>query len=280
MHTRKNAIGTFAEITKAGRPTALLIGHPGHELRVYGWLRMVRPTVCVLTDGSGTTGKSRLERTTHLLSGIGAKPGTVYGRLTDREIYYAMMGGEVARFTEMVDELADSWIEDGIEVAASDANEGYSPTHDLCCEMARAATELVRRKTGRQIQLYSFCLTEWESPKAEDFPEHLVCVRLSDEVRDEKIAAARSYAELAEEVGRALALMGPEYFGEEYLIPAGAYTGRDGTDKPTYERFGEQRVAEGKYTNVLRYEHHVLPVFRALRKHVALRGADLMKANS
>src|SRR3954471_3155493 len=147
---------------KKVRPTALLIGHPGHELRVYGWSRMVCPSVYVLTDGSGTTGLSRLERTTHLLSDIGAKPGTVYGRLTDREIYHAMMAGETARFTEIVDELARAWVENGIEVAASDAKEGYNPTHDLCCEMARAATELVRRETGRQIQLYKFCLTEWE----------------------------------------------------------------------------------------------------------------------
>lgn len=269
----------MAHIAGTGRPTALLIGHPGHELRVYGWSRLVHPSVYVLTDGSGTTGMSRLERTTHLLSGIGAKPGTVYGRLTDREIYHAMMAGETARFTEMVDELARAWTVDEIEVAASDANEGYSATHDLCCEMARAATELVRVETGRQIQLYTFCLTEWESAQTEDLPEDSVCVRLSDEVRDEKIAAAKSYAELGDEVERALALVGPEYFGEEYLVPARAYTGKDGPDKPDYERSGEQRVAEGKYTNVLRYEHHVLPVFQALRKHISLR-ADLIKANA
>ena len=269
----------MAHIAGTGRPTALLIGHPGHELRVYGWSRLVHPSVYVLTDGSGTTGMSRLERTTHLLSGIGAKPGTVYGRLTDREIYHAMMAGETARFTEMVDELARAWAEDEIEVAASDANEGYSATHDLCCEMARAATELVRLETGRQIQLYTFCLTEWESAQTEDLPEDSVCVRLSDEVRDEKIAAAKSYAELGDEVERALALVGPDYFGEEYLVPARAYTGKDGPDKPDYERSGEQRVAEGKYTNVLRYEHHVLPVFQALRKHISLR-ADVIKANA
>ena len=31
----------------------LVVAHPGHELRVHGWLELARPTVCILTDGSG-----------------------------------------------------------------------------------------------------------------------------------------------------------------------------------------------------------------------------------
>ena len=264
-----NAISSVAQLKNAGRPTALLLGHPGHELRVYGWSRIERPSVFILTDGSGTTGISRLDRTTQLISGIGAKRGSVYGRFTDLEIYEAMMDGHKARFTQTVDDLARAWVEDGIEVAASDASEGYNPTHDLCCEMAQAAAELVRRDTGRRIELYSFWLTEWEIPKKDDLPKGTLCVRLSDEVRDEKIRAAKSYTELAEEVDRALTLMGPEYFRQEYLLPACADSSRDRTHKPCYERFGEQRVAEGKYATVLRYERHILPIFEALREHVA-----------
>ena len=33
--------------------TALVIGHPGHELLVHGWLEVARPIVFVFTDGSG-----------------------------------------------------------------------------------------------------------------------------------------------------------------------------------------------------------------------------------
>src|SRR5262249_34481437 len=41
--------------------------HPGHEVRLHGWLEMVRPEVFILTDGSGATGQSRLNATTTLL---------------------------------------------------------------------------------------------------------------------------------------------------------------------------------------------------------------------
>ena len=40
------------------RRPALLLGHPGHELKVLGWLAENRPRVYVLTDGSGFDGAS------------------------------------------------------------------------------------------------------------------------------------------------------------------------------------------------------------------------------
>ena len=37
----------------ADHRAALVVAHPGHELRVHGWLEVARPVVCVSTDGSG-----------------------------------------------------------------------------------------------------------------------------------------------------------------------------------------------------------------------------------
>ncbi len=257
-------------IANRGRPTALFIGHPGHELRVFGWACLVRPKVYVLTDGSGSTGTTRLERSAKLLSDVGVGFGTLFGGFSDHEIYQAIMAGETIRFTAMVDELAEAWIRNGIEVVASDSNEGYSPTHDLCCEMAQAATELMRIQTGRRIERVTFCLTEWEGHHVKERPKNALRIRLSDELLDQKIAAAKSYVELRAEVDRALTLKGPNYFREEYLAPAGGWSVKDATYKPSYEVYGELRVAEGKFTSVLRYSEHVLPIFRALREHVRL----------
>ena len=74
--------------------TALVVGHPGHELLVHGWLEVTRPSVFVLTDGSGRSTQSRLDSTTKLLNQTGAKSGSVYGRLTDAESYAAILNHE------------------------------------------------------------------------------------------------------------------------------------------------------------------------------------------
>src|SRR5262245_32746620 len=80
------------------RRAALIIAHPGHELRVHRWLEVARPLVCVLTDGSGHTDCSRLASTTAVLERTGCTPGPVYGRLTDRSLYKAILGGDVDLF--------------------------------------------------------------------------------------------------------------------------------------------------------------------------------------
>jgi hypothetical protein len=262
-------------MTPALRPAALFIGHPGHELRVYGWSRSVRPKVFILTDGSGTDAASRLDRTTQLLSRIGAVAGRIYARFSDREIYEAIMDGPVSRFTEMADEIAQEWIEDGTEIVASDANEGYCPTHDLCCEMAKAATELVFQQSGRRIDRYTFRLTVSTSAAEEALSKNALRIRLDDEVLDEKIAAAKSYLELRHEVDQALALKGADYFRNELLLPGGDWNREDADYKPFYEERGERRVAQRTFTSVLRYREHVLPIFNALREHATSLSASM-----
>src|SRR5437660_1178518 len=80
-----------SQFTSSNARGALFIAHPGHELLVHGWVELVKPSVFVLTDGSGRTNQSRLESTTAILNQTGAKRGRIYGRLTDRASYSAIL---------------------------------------------------------------------------------------------------------------------------------------------------------------------------------------------
>ncbi|TIU68722.1 MAG: hypothetical protein E5W25_11970, partial [Mesorhizobium sp.] len=57
-----------------GKKAALVVAHPGHELRVHHWMETAKPLVLVLTDGSGHLGVGRLDRTAEVLAGAGARP--------------------------------------------------------------------------------------------------------------------------------------------------------------------------------------------------------------
>src|SRR6478609_9844484 len=70
--------------------SALIIGHPGHELRVLGWVRAAKPLVAVLTDGSGADGAPRIDQTTQLLD-HGLPRSASYGLASDREVYRAIL---------------------------------------------------------------------------------------------------------------------------------------------------------------------------------------------
>src|SRR5215210_7115197 len=129
--------------------TALVVAHPGHELRVHGWLERERPEVFVLTDGSGSTGQSRVSSTVEVLRGAGAHPGSLFGRFRDSELYEVILDGRIEVLTGLARELADALIDRRVETVVADAIEGFNPSHDLCRLLTDAAVALASRRTGR-----------------------------------------------------------------------------------------------------------------------------------
>src|SRR5687767_773396 len=91
---------------KRSQRAMLVIAHPGHELRVHGWLETARPRVWVLTDGSGRTQQSRIDSTTRVLESTGAVRGSVYGQMSDADVYNAVLSHDHRRFIDLVDQLA------------------------------------------------------------------------------------------------------------------------------------------------------------------------------
>jgi hypothetical protein len=242
---------------------ALFIAHPGHELRVHGWLERVRPLVFVLTDGSGHTERGRLGSTTEVLQRAGARAGTIYGRLTDRRLYRALLDREVDLFASLADELAEALDREGIEIAAGDAAEGFNPGHDVCRLLLNAAVSRVAAR-GRTIPSYEFPLEA--APDAE-VPGSLR-LDLDDAALERKLAASRGYPEMAYEVDKALASFGVAAFRTEVLRPvdfAFDFAGRF-PHPPYYESYGEKQVAKGVYGEVLRFRDHFEPLARELER--------------
>src|SRR5688500_10336831 len=135
----------FLKKDSSGRPlsgetgAALVIAHPGHELCWISWLEKERPSVFILTDGSASDGKPRLEPTTELRARLGVSPGAIYGRLTDGEVYRAILSGNAGVFCALAEELTQIFIHEQFDYVACEAIEGYNPTHDLCGFITTAA---------------------------------------------------------------------------------------------------------------------------------------------
>ena len=244
-----------------------MVAHPGHELRVHGWLERERPEVFVLTDGSGSSGQSRLSSTAETLRRAGARPGSVFGRFTDRELYELSLEGRTAALLELARELAGAFVERGVEVVAADAFEGYNPSHDVCRLVADAAVALARRRTGRAIANYEFLL-EGRPDTVSSNGSGVLRWELEDGALDRKLAAARAYPEMAYEVERAFASHGAGAFRVECLRPVDpeADVAALIEEPPYYESYGEKQVAAGRYPRVLRFREHFLPLARALRE--------------
>jgi hypothetical protein len=247
--------------------SALVVAHPGHELRVHGWLERARPTVFVLTDGSGHGAGSRLASTARLLQSAGATPGTIFGRFSDREIYRLLLERERGPLEDLARELAAALVRGGIETVAADALEGYNPGHDLCRVLTDVAVALASRQTGRALRSYEFPLAG--APEAGSGGPDALRLTLDDAALARKLAAARAYPEMAAEVERALAGHGEESFRVECLSPVlPAWGEREIAERagfpPFYEIHGERQVEAGHYLQVLRLREHFLPAVQAL----------------
>ncbi len=250
----------------------LFVAHPGHELRVHHWLERYRPLVCVLTDGSGSTGVSRLASTSAVLAAAGATPGPIYGRFTDRELYAAIRQGSAEPFLKLAQTLADTLITAGAELVVGDALEGFNPGHDMCRYLMNIAVALVERKTGRRLENRTFVLDAAPGSHDGQPPDRVWTIELDEAAFERKLAAASGYPEMRQEVDSAIGRFGRNAFAVECLMEAGDL--RQGVERlaeepPGYERYGEMRVSSGLYQDVVRYRRHVQPLVRTLW-HAAL----------
>lgn len=258
MHAR------LSPMSVSGR-AALVVAHPGHELALTGWLTMSRPTVFVITDGSGQLSRSRLHSTTKVLLRTGARPGSIYGHLSDKEVYEAMLGRDVDLFLRMTFELADWMWLDGVDYVVGDSAEGYNPTHDVCRVIVGGAVELASRLRGRPIGNYEYVVTGQRSDCMTGRCGGTIKLELNDDALEKKIAEALAYPELAGEVESAIQRDGLEAFRHECFHPVDNRMSwipeRNG--KPYYEKHGQAKVAAGKYGRTVRYAEHIVPLQRA-----------------
>ena len=261
---------------------ALVIAHPGHELCIYGWLKSARPTVFILTDGSGHSGGARIERTTNILKGVGAYVGSFYGRYSDAAIYGALLKHRFDLFIRLADELAAQITNGLIECIVGDARDGYNPTHDVCRLVIDTAVEIAARATGRKIDNLQFLAGGKPNAQLHQPLAQSICLQLDETTFEQKLAAARNYPELKSELETFINAYSVESLRTEYLYRAGDDNGAStrGEAFASYEQHGEERVAQGYYSEVIRYREHVLPLALALSRnrkeigHEQVAGSD------
>jgi hypothetical protein len=238
----------------------LVLAHPGHELCAYHFIERVKPTVAVLTDGSGSNGASRLHETAQLLASVGARPGPMFGAMPDRDAYAALMAGESGVFDQYVEQLADYIVANRVRAVVADAAEGYNPVHDVCHWMARAAVDRAALR-GCSAELFEIDLIARPGGQGDGLR-----LALDDDAFARKLEAVNAYQALAGEAQAAFERHGVDAFRTEFVRAAGDASIPAATWVPYFEEVGRSRVRSGLYTSVLTYSGHVRPVIEALAR--------------
>lgn len=244
----------------------LVVAHPGHELRLFGWMCGARPDLVVLTNGSGSIGQPRVESSHRVLAAAGARATDLFGLHSDQDYYTALLDGDEAFFLRIETALANILRSGDYAVVVADPLEGYNPTHDLCRVIVNVALERLHRERGAVPHNFDYALTAPLPPATESERVGRRPVELADEALAAKIRAARGYPELAWEIDQAIAKEGVQAFAREELrvVTVDRLALRPPAVPPHYETYGEKKREAGVYRDVIRYEQHVLPVVNAL----------------
>ena len=258
----------------------LVISHPGHELRLYGWIDQAQPLICILTDGSGGDSKPRLDKTLDILHTLGSKTGPIFGEFSDRGIYEEILHHRFDLFDILCERLARLIIARDIDTVVSDAMEGYNPTHDLCEVLTQVAVAIANGGRNGATRHYTFPLMG--DPRQPPVggpgvktPRATTChtIELTPVRFKHKLEMIRSYADsaggkLREEVKEAFRTYGEYAFTREYLFIAAEQREVLEPDmtqaKPFYETYGEKQVAAGRYPCVIRFRQHIAPIMDRL----------------
>lgn len=234
----------------------LIIAHPGHELRLFHWMELYRPTVFVLTDGSGSGSASRIEYTRRTLETAGAKAGAVFGQVSDRDWYSAIINRDSSLLIAAAEQIFRAASQDVPSLIVTDPVEGYNPMHDLCAGVAAAVQALLAGRNGRPE------LGTYELTRALTNGRCIERLYLDDQARDRKRQAIAAYEPLSGEAATTLAQT-PEALGEEAVTLGATLEAWIGelAMPPEYERTGRERVRDGRYENVIAYAEHVKPAF-------------------
>jgi len=246
--------------------TALIIGHPGHELRAYAFIKKYKPDVFILTDGSGSHKASRLHQSIKLLDSLGAKFQDTIKIFTDIELYNIVLGQNLSEIISYKNSLKQIIIDNDYDIIVGDALEGFNPTHDICRYLINGIiSEMSFSINAKAILNYDFVLDS--APNNISFDNNIegLSLKLTDEDFKMKIEAAMSYPELKYEVVTAIEKYGTEVFLWESfgrVFDLNQISNWD-TIRPYYEEFGEKRVGQGAYSAIITFDKHIKPIAEA-----------------
>jgi hypothetical protein len=232
----------------------LIIAHPGHELRLFDWMKRERPLVFILSDGSGGAQSPRLDYSVAAIRRAGATLIEGSGQRSDREWYAAILAGDIAAFTQTAGAIAAAALTMHAPLVVSDAADGYNPLHDLCQAIAGAVVARIARDSKAPGFLVS-------PATAGAMGRRSVAWKLKTEAARRKHQAISANTPLAEEVARLLAETPDTLYTEELLIPTFDWPENC---NPEWEAFGRKRVKEGRFAAPITYRDHVLPIAKAL----------------
>ena len=246
----------------------LIIGHPGHELRAFKFIKDYKPDAVIITDGSGSQHSSRIANSIKILDSLGSRCINLFNPFTDKEIYDFILNENIRAIGKIRAIILNEVLTQGYDLLIGDALEGFNPTHDLCRYIINSVVKKANLENrDYAIKNISYKLDSVSSNKSNLISDESVFnFFLSEKEFNEKYTAALNYPELQFELDKAIQLYGKDAFmNEEYeVVEDIEMISNWSTPYPFYENYGKEKVRDGIYQHSIEFEKHMKPIAIAL----------------
>jgi len=250
------------------KKSLLIIGHPGHELRAFKFIKDHKPDVVIITDGSGSQHSSRIANSIKILDSLGSRCINSFNPFTDKEIYDFILNENIPAIEKIRDIILNEVLAQGYDLLIGDALEGFNPTHDLCRYIINSVVKKANLENrDHAIKNISYKLDSVSSIKSNLISDESVFnFFLSEKEFNEKYTAALNYPELEFELDKAIQLYGKDAFmNEEYeVVEDIEMISNWSAPCPFYENYGKEKVRDGVYQQSIEFEKHMKPIAMAL----------------
>tara|TARA_R110000850_G_scaffold27268_9_gene77133 strand:- start:200 stop:970 length:771 start_codon:yes stop_codon:yes gene_type:complete len=244
----------------------IVIGHPGHELGCLHFAALNSCRFYCVSDGAGATGVSRHQLCHQALVDEG-HDGYVNleSIISEPTLFSSILESDDTPWIELVSALRRHIDEFQPDILLCDGYEGYNPVHDL--------TAFCALNSSRQLPSVTIPLTKETVEQGKAHPDDLTVDA------DSKMAAAkRAYAlklqsRIPEIPQDDLSLTSYSTRSETFRhqkSPTLDLEAFEFAQTPFYEKHGDRRVAEGKYTERIGFRSHVKPLMRAILKKTGI----------
>lgn len=254
------------DIDSGMRSSAFFMAHPGHELRLHGWVSREKPICMILTTGSRSGSDiARLQASVDVIQNAGGRCSDRFETVLDRDLYNCILAGDASPLRRRKEILADILVTNRTERLVIDGWQLYSASHDLAHVVGRLAADEASRRLSCKIEVLQYDVVPAQLAGQASTSSSVRRIILSDSELTAKLAAVNSYPGIEfelielrqienEDHARTEALFVPPRF-EDILRPP--------DEAPKYESYGEARQSKGIYKDVIRW-HHVETIARQL----------------
>lgn len=265
---------------RPGNNVAMVLAHGNHELFAAGLIQQFQPDILYITRGRRPEDERTEEQARSVLKALEFGSKVTFLPVRETDIYGRLLARDAEWFATLRNHVAAWLYQVGADAVITDAFEWYNSVHDLCSLLVDAALETSPLLSAQKVQRYDLPLAfqtivQYDESEFVDtgIPHHRYTLD-AEESRSKRDIIQKVIVS-DQNVREVVSTWTAKRYEQEIYQPVPS-TRDYGVVPPrnqwvTYDDYGKENVARGRYPQAITFQEHYAPIAVALFDGTSLR---------